>query len=520
MVDVEELMSKIRSGVWSTQDAFDCIKDLEQEYLQGSKTKELRKDYSFAVYFTSYGIFACSYRECVFPMIELCQKLLEDGFNSEDQALYYLALMRLYFVTGFQPKIVEYGLKYVETGYADRMNLKSTYNSIVVAFTENDLFEEALYYLEKMIDVTRNDPAAEGVDFWNSDTINEIVYFDSLVYIKIGLGQFDEAADAAKGLEELIKTKVPDDQKAFFDIQKEFTCLYLQLHTQPQSEEVADEFVHYINKLQSSGLAQSGISFCIRYFAEFLKLLLLKNRFCDVVEIGKFLAKSELFTGSTSMIYSLMMKASEQMQNFKHPSEYAQISKRYIEVLEQEQNNYNAMVRSLTQEELRLMRLRKTMARDSLTGCRNRATFEIEGARYLSDHAEGCLVFIDLDFLKEVNDKYGHESGDQYLLQFAKMMENALSQNEFLYRYAGDEFIVLSNRSKLKIEMMLDELLRKNPIVFMLQEEARHISFSYGVVEFGEMPGDIYTMIREADHRMYQCKKKNHSRLQKREKTL
>ena len=66
------------------------------------------------------------------------------------------------------------------------------------------------------------------------------------------------------------------------------------------------------------------------------------------------------------------------MQNSRHPSEYEQISKRYIEVLEQEQNNYNAMVRSLTQEELRLMRLRKTMARDSLTGCRNRATFEIE----------------------------------------------------------------------------------------------------------------------------------------------
>ena len=278
--------------------------------------------------------------------------------------------------------------------------------------------------------------------------------------------------------------------------------------------------MHYIHNLQSSGFAQSGISFCIRYFAEFLKLLLLKNRFSDVIEIGKFLAKSELFTGSTSMIYSLMMKASEQMQNSRHPSEYEQISKRYIEVLEQEQNNYNAMVRSLTQEELRLMRLRKTMARDSLTGCRNRATFEIEGVRYLSDHAEGCLVFIDLDFLKEVNDKYGHESGDQYLLQFAKMMKNALSHNEFLYRYAGDEFIVLSNRSKLKIEMMLDELLMKNPIVFMLQEEARHISFSYGVVEFGEMPGDIYTMIREADHRMYQCKTKNHSRLQKRENTI
>ena len=44
MVDVEELMSKIKSGVWSTQDAFNCTQDLEQEYLQSSKTKEWREE--------------------------------------------------------------------------------------------------------------------------------------------------------------------------------------------------------------------------------------------------------------------------------------------------------------------------------------------------------------------------------------------------------------------------------------------------------------------------------------------
>lgn len=100
MVDVEELMSKIKSGVWSTQDAFDCIKDLEQEYLQSSKTKEWREDYSLAAYFTSYGIFASSYRECVFPMIDFARKLLENCPNSAIM-LYYLALFCLYFVTGF-----------------------------------------------------------------------------------------------------------------------------------------------------------------------------------------------------------------------------------------------------------------------------------------------------------------------------------------------------------------------------------------------------------------------------------
>lgn len=61
--------------------------------------------------------------------------------------------------------------------------------------------------------------------FWNSDTINEIVYLDSLVYIKIGLGQLDDAADAAKGLEELIKTKVPDDQKSFLTFKRVYLSL-------------------------------------------------------------------------------------------------------------------------------------------------------------------------------------------------------------------------------------------------------------------------------------------------------
>ena len=54
------------------------------------------------------------------------------------------------------------------------MNLKSTYNSIVVALQRMTLFEEALYYLEKMIDVTRKDPHRRS-GFLNSDIINEMV---------------------------------------------------------------------------------------------------------------------------------------------------------------------------------------------------------------------------------------------------------------------------------------------------------------------------------------------------------
>ena len=515
MVEVEEIREKIGSGAWSAQDAADCIQELELEYRQSLEKGEWREDYSRAVYATSYGVFAYSYREHVFPLIELCQKLLGISTNSADQSRYYLALMRLYFVTGFQPKIVEYGLKYAESGCTDRSDLKSVYNSIVVAFTESNLFEEALCYLEKMIEVTRNEPANPAADFWDSDTINELVYLDSLVYINIGLGKFEDAAQAAKGLEELINTQVPDEQKEFFGIQKEFTLLYLRMHMEPDAEEIADGFVNYMKQLQEGNIAQSGISFCISYFAEFFEVLLHRNRCREVIEIGKFLSTSGLFTGNASMIYKKMLQAAAQSKEPDLQAERAALEQRYIEVLEKEQESYSNMVHALTQEELRLVRLRKTMGRDTLTGCRNRGTFEHEGSRYLNDHPEGTLIFIDLDHLKEVNDKYGHNSGDQYLRQFARMLEGALGENEILYRYAGDEFILLSNRSKIKVEVLMDELLKKNPVVFMLGDHVRRISFSYGAVEFSEMPGDIYTMIREADHRMYLCKKENHIRLLK-----
>ena len=531
MVEVEKIREKIESGAWSAQDAADCIQELTFEYRQSLENGEWREDYSRAVYATSYGVFAYSYREHVFPLIELCQKLLGICTNSADQSRYYLALMRLYFVIGFQPKIVEYGLKYAESDYkiirtktqrlaprlsqTDRSDLKSAYNSIVVAFTESNLFEEALCYLEKMIEVTRSDPAKPDASFWEGDTVNELVYLDSLVYINIGLGKFEDAAQAAKELGELIDTQVPDEQKAFFDIQKEFTLLYLRMHMEPETEEIADGFVNYIKQLREGDIAQSGISFCISYFAEFLEVLLHKNRCREVIEIGKFLSTSGLFTGNVSMIYKLMLQASVKSEEPDLQREHATLEKRYIEALEQEQESYKNMVHALTQEELRLVQLRKAMGKDTLTGCRNRGTFEHEGSRYLSDHPEGSLIFIDLDHLKEVNDKYGHNSGDQYLRQFARMLEGALGENEILYRYAGDEFIVLSNRSKIKAEVLMDELLKKNPVVFMLGDHVRRISFSYGAVEFGEMPGDIYAMIREADHRMYLCKKENHIRLLK-----
>ena len=90
--------------------------------------------------------------------------------RSKEKSRLYLALVRLYFCLGFPPKIVEYGLKYANSGFTLRAPLKSVYNTIVAAFSDCGLFLEADFYLEKMLDISRLDPCDSSVDFWNSDT--------------------------------------------------------------------------------------------------------------------------------------------------------------------------------------------------------------------------------------------------------------------------------------------------------------------------------------------------------------
>lgn len=174
------------------------------------------------------------------------------------------------------------------------------------------------------------------------------------------------------------------------------------------------------------------------------------------------------------------------------------------------------MVRLLTREELRIERLKVSMEKDALTGCLNRAAFDHNSKRFMKNHKKGSLVFIDLDYLKLINDCYGHENGDRYLVCFAENMKCAMDRQDLLYRYAGDEFLILSALEPEQIQERLNEILEKSPIHFDINGESRNISFSYGIVAFEEKKGKIADLVKEADQRMYQCKSRNHERISKR----
>lgn len=80
---------------------------------------------------------------------------------------------------------------------------------------------------------------------------------------------------------------------------------------------------------------------------------------------------------------------------------------------------------------------------DGLTGLRNRVAFHAELALASREACPGCLLFIDLDYFKPINDTYGHAAGDDVLRQIARLIQNEVRRGDVCARLGGDEFGVL-----------------------------------------------------------------------------
>jgi diguanylate cyclase (GGDEF)-like protein len=121
------------------------------------------------------------------------------------------------------------------------------------------------------------------------------------------------------------------------------------------------------------------------------------------------------------------------------------------------------------------------------------------------------MVFIYLNKFKSINDTYGHLIGDKVLKYFSKQIQKELRKEDLLFRYAGDEFIILFENSNKKIilDKMLNIQKKYNNIKFKVNNKIKiDISFSFGMAKFKK--NDIAKkIIKKADENMYKNKKKN-----------
>ncbi|WP_373002164.1 diguanylate cyclase domain-containing protein [Marinobacter sp.] len=156
---------------------------------------------------------------------------------------------------------------------------------------------------------------------------------------------------------------------------------------------------------------------------------------------------------------------------------------------------------------------------DALTGMPNRVLFadRLQQAMALTRRQSGKLavVYIDLDEFKPVNDAFGHEAGDQLLVEVATRMRAVLREEDTLARLGGDEFaaIVMNVQDDGALETLLVRLLARVAEPVWVADHSVEVSASIGYTLFPqdqELDGD--QLLRQADQAMYQAKHEGRNR--------
>ena len=166
-------------------------------------------------------------------------------------------------------------------------------------------------------------------------------------------------------------------------------------------------------------------------------------------------------------------------------------------------------------------RQRSLSRRESLTGCFNRRAFyelfprEVERARRLGQGV--AIVFVDIDHFKDINDQFGHETGDRVLQQLSARLRGIIRETDLLFRWGGEEFVVLMPHTRAGEAPVLGERIRfaVSERRFAASEAQRQVAVtvSVGVAFSASWPVDPDALLANADAACYQSKARGRNRV-------
>lgn len=189
-------------------------------------------------------------------------------------------------------------------------------------------------------------------------------------------------------------------------------------------------------------------------------------------------------------------------------------------VLDDEGSTHHTLVvaRVITERKVLEEKLTFMAYHDTLTGLPNRRKFKDTLDRYIT-RAEAydqklAVLYLDVDYFKIVNDHFGHDIGDELLIQFSKRVQSCLKPKDCIARLGGDEFCVL-----LEINAKEDAINTAQKIISSLQQEwvvqkfKLRTTSSIGIAIF-EKGFDSESFIKAADIALYKAKEKGRNNYQ------
>ncbi len=173
--------------------------------------------------------------------------------------------------------------------------------------------------------------------------------------------------------------------------------------------------------------------------------------------------------------------------------------------------NIEEMENKIKELESELDKAYKELLIDPLTKAHNRKALEKDLLEILEKGKERdldlCIAIVDLDNFKFINDNYGHIVGDYVLIKFVQIISSLIRSSDKIYRYGGDEFIIVFNRSNLNnAKKSIERILNKiGKTKLKYKDYMIQITVSAGIT-CHKKNDDVESIIHRADEALYEAK--------------
>ncbi|MBE6071716.1 MAG: diguanylate cyclase [Clostridium butyricum] len=321
-----------------------------------------------------------------------------------------------------------------------------------------------------------------------AQSLYEKLYYNDLNDIYTVFSRFNE--DTVNNLENIIKyiAKITLSDKAVLFIENE----------NGESEAICNYRVTNIDRIKSyfSSKIESQDNVLIiskdNIYFDNSRTKILNNNVKSYMYV-KIRNKETYLNGNNKINAKLILIANNALNNINDNTK--KIVEKFLPFIKFMLEKYNLTINSML---------------DKLTGAYNRKYFEqaliilLENARIFNE-TFGIIMF-DIDNFKGVNDKYGHQAGDEVLVKIVAVVKNSISKNDIVGRYGGEEFIVLiPNADKEKV-INIAEKIRSNVEENKVLGEKREVTISVGVTIGGEEILNSDEIIERADQALYNSK--------------
>ncbi|HSW04832.1 sensor domain-containing protein [Aquabacterium sp.] len=173
---------------------------------------------------------------------------------------------------------------------------------------------------------------------------------------------------------------------------------------------------------------------------------------------------------------------------------------------------FHAVVSDITRQKLEERRLTELARVDPLTGLINRAGFELRVAEAmkhcLATGALMALMYLDIDRFKQINDRFGHNTGDALLRAFADRLSQTLRSTDTVARLGGDEFtVIVEGLPRPEVaSTVAAKIVHAMSTPFFIEQQAINVTTSIGLAFYQGDATTVEALVQQADVMLYQAK--------------